>query len=515
MATATGYWTCKANIHRNYSTDVIEYIASNTQAWAGSPGQQNTGYVSMPALSVVSARTGYTLKGYSQDRYATSADILPDDNLYWTDAGSWTKTFEVYCVWKANTYTVSYNAGGGSGAPASQTKTYGVNLTLRSSTPTWSGHTFVKWNTKADGTGTSYSPGGTFTTNANTTLYAIWSAATYTVSYNANGGSSAPASQTKNFNEALTLSSSTPTRVGHTFSRWNTKADGTGANYNPGGAYTANADVTLYAVWTVNTYDVVYDANGGTGAPESQQKTYLVDLTLSDTVPTRDGFTFVHWNTKLDDTGATYDPGDTFSSNYSVTLHAIWTRSEYIITYDANGHGTAPAAQTKEPGGSVTIADAITADHYTFKWWCSTPDNTGALFLPGSTYSADLDRTLYAIWQADTHTVTFDADGGTVSPATKTVTYGEKYGTLPTPTKPGETFYGWFLGDLLITENSIVELDDDATLKAAWSIRSSMRVKGSDGNLHTGALYVKGSDNVMHMAIAYVKGSDGNMHING
>ena len=113
------------------------------------------------------------------------------------------------------------------------------------------------------------------------------------------------------------------------------------------------------------------------------------------------------------------------------------------------------------------------------------------------------------------YTVTFNADGGTVSPASKQVLYGSKYGTLPTPTKTGETFYGWFLGDILVTENSIVDLTDDATLKASWSIRSQVRVKGSDDTLHTGAMYVKGSDGDMHMAIAYVKGSDGQMHING
>ena len=140
---------------------------------------------------------------------------------------------------------------------------------------------------------------------------------------------------------------------------------------------------------------------------------------------------------------------------------------------------------------------------------------TGTSYDPGDTYSADANVTLYAIWLVGVFTVTFDADGGTVTPATKQVLYGSMYGTLPTPRKSGETFYGWFLGDLLITENSVVDLDDDATLKAAWSVRSSMRVKGSDDQLHTGALYVKGSDGQMHMAIAYVKGSDGQMHING
>lgn len=515
MAYSYFNWTCKAQIHRNYSPDAVDYIASQVGTAYGPTGQQNTGWVNLPAYSVVSARTGYSLIGYSQDRYASSPDLYANSTLYWTEANSWTHTFEIYCVWKADTYTVSYNAGGGSGAPASQTKTYGVNLTLSNGTPSWTGHTFVKWNTKADGTGTSYYPGGTFTTNANTTLYAIWSTVTYTVTYNANGGSGAPSSQTKTYGVALTLSSTKPTRTGYTFSKWNTNASGTGTNYNSGGTYTANAAVTLYAVWAINTYTVSYNANGGSGAPASQTKTYGTNLTLSSSTPTKTGFNFDHWNTKADDTGTTYSPGGTYSANAAVTLYAIWTRAEYVITYDANGHGTAPATQTKTAGNSVVLADALSEPHLTFDEWNTKADGTGTPYTPGSTYSVDADLNLYAIWTPATYTITFDADGGTVSPATKTVTYGEKYGTLPTPTKSGETFYGWFLDDLLVTENSIVDLDNAETLKAAWSIRSSMRVKGSDGNLHTGALYVKGSDNVMHMAIAYVKGSDGNMHING
>jgi uncharacterized repeat protein (TIGR02543 family) len=78
----------------------------------------------------------------------------------------------------------------------------------------------------------------------------IGSAATYTVKYDANGGSGAPSSQTKTQGATLTLSSTKPTRSGYTFKCWNTKSDGTGTSYNSGSSYTANANVTLYAIWT-------------------------------------------------------------------------------------------------------------------------------------------------------------------------------------------------------------------------------------------------------------------------
>lgn len=113
---------------------------------------------------------------------------------------------------------------------------------------------------------------------------------TYTVSYNANGGSSAPASQTKTYDVKLTLSSSVPTRTGYTFVGWATSSSASSAQYYAGGAYTANANVTLYAVWKGNQYNISYNANGGTGAPTPQTKTHGTALTLSSTVPTREGY---------------------------------------------------------------------------------------------------------------------------------------------------------------------------------------------------------------------------------
>ena len=172
----------------------------------------------------------------------------------------------------ATTYTVSYNANGGSGAPTSQTKTYGVNLTLSSIKPTRSGYVFSGWNTNSSGTGTNYASGGTYSANAAVTLYAKWTAV-YTVSYNANGGSGAPTSQTKTHGVNLTLSNTKPTRAGYVFNGWNTNSSGTGINYASGGTYSANAAVTLYAKWIISTYTVSYNANGGTGAPLSQTKT--------------------------------------------------------------------------------------------------------------------------------------------------------------------------------------------------------------------------------------------------
>lgn len=145
-------------------------------------------------------------------------------------------------------YTISYNANGGTGAPASQTKWHGTNLALSATKPTRTGYSFAGWATSASGS-VAYQPGGTYSANAAATLYAKWTANTYTVSYNANGGTGAPAAQTKTYGVNLTLSSTKPTRTNYNFLGWATSASATTAQYSVGGSYTTNNAVTLYAVW--------------------------------------------------------------------------------------------------------------------------------------------------------------------------------------------------------------------------------------------------------------------------
>ena len=146
-------------------------------------------------------------------------------------------------------WTVSYDANGGSGAPGSQTKTYGSNLTLSNTKPTRTGHTFLGWSTDKNATSATYQPGGSYTSNSGATLYAVWKINTYTVSYDANGGSGAPASQTKTYGATLTLSKTKPTRTNYNFKGWSKDKSATSPTYSAGGVYTADAPVILYAVW--------------------------------------------------------------------------------------------------------------------------------------------------------------------------------------------------------------------------------------------------------------------------
>lgn len=159
---------------------------------------------------------------------------------------------------------------------------------------------------------------------SNTTL--SQTPASYTISYNANGGSGAPSSQTKYWGTDITLSSSAPSRTGYTFSGWNTQSNGSGTSYSKGSNYSSNSSVTLYAKWTPNTYSVTFDANGGTNAPSSQTKTYGQNLTLTSSIPKKERYNFKGWAETSTATSAAYQPGGTFSKviTSNITLYAVW-----------------------------------------------------------------------------------------------------------------------------------------------------------------------------------------------
>ena len=167
---------------------------------------------------------------------------------------------------------------------------------------------------------------------------------TYTVSYNANGGTGAPASQTKQHDITLTLSSTQPTRSGYKFAGWGTSATDTGVKYAAGGQYTGNASITLYAIWSnVAKLTINYNANGGYGAPSSQ--THLINTTskISGVKPTRDKYVFLGWSTSSSATKATYIAdgqytNNSFTDGATVTLYAVWLKKSPSIYINSSEH---------------------------------------------------------------------------------------------------------------------------------------------------------------------------------
>lgn len=209
---------------------------------------------------------------------------------------------------------ISHTVATGSGwSTSNQTMLYSVSKTYSRGTSVAEYKIFAKFS------GIDMLPDKTMSAS---TSFSVPKLASYTVSYDANGGTSAPSSQTKWHGTNLTLSSSKPTRTGHAFSKWLSTAQN--QYYNPGNLYGHNESTTMKAQWTANTYTVSYDANGGSGAPANQTKTYGVSLTLSSTKPTRTNYNFLGWATSASATTATYAAGESYTDNSAVTLYAVW-----------------------------------------------------------------------------------------------------------------------------------------------------------------------------------------------
>lgn len=292
-----------------------------------------TSAVTLPTPS----RTGYAFAGWyngSTKAGNAGASFTPTGNV--TLTASWTQ----------NSWTVTYAANGGSSTPASQTKLYGQTLTLRgaishanatatytvSYSANYSGgsnpssgtatkttkYAFSSWKAT---NGTTYAASGSYTANAATTMTAQWTSSASTTS--------------------VTLPTPT-TRTGYTFGGWYKESACTNKVGNGGASYTPTASITLYAKWTINTWAVSYNANGGTGAPASQTKTYNQTLTLSSTRPARSGYTFLGWATKSDGTGAAYSPGGSYTANAAATLYAVWVAVQVtsLSAYRSDSSGT-------------------------------------------------------------------------------------------------------------------------------------------------------------------------------
>lgn len=217
-------------------------------------------------------------------------------------------------------YTLSYSLNGGSGSISSQRFSYGKPIHITTTVPTKENYAFLYWCENSNGTGDTYDPGDSFWGYSNTTLYAIWKAPVY-VNYYANGGTNAPSRQAKIYQKNLTLTTSKPSRDSYVFKRWNTNTTDTGTSYNPGDTYTEDVALSLYAIWNPT---IIYDANGGSGAPAKQTKVYGEAITLQTGIPTRSGYSFVSWNTSSTGSGTSVSPGSSYTDNTSVILYAIW-----------------------------------------------------------------------------------------------------------------------------------------------------------------------------------------------
>ena len=342
-------------------------------------------------------------------------------------SGSWYKsstiTSAANCVAPTTTtYTATFYANGGTFSDGSTTWSKTIYSGARNYFSQMGIPTLTKSGCTADGwymtnaSGTVYRQ--YFDTGDATKFYAHWNCSssggetgggenptptTYTIKYDANGGTGAPSNQTKKQGESLTISTAKPTKTGYTFTSWNTKKDGTGTKYDIGALYTVDAELTLYAQYKENTvtYTIKYDANGGENAPKEQTKTKGKELVLSTTVPTKEGYIFVNWNTKKDGTGSAYAAGGKYSSNANVILYAQYEKElnedevQYTITFYMNDGTTEKSTKVVNKWNKVVKPEDPTREGYTFDGWYDKKENGKEYDF---TKEVTSDISLYAYW---------------------------------------------------------------------------------------------------------------------
>ena len=285
-------------------------------------------------------------EGYKDNAFDTTTDewtTNPDGTITRTV----TKTCR-YCGHKEEIkeYKVklTYDANGGAGTIDSATGAAGESVTVAENGFTRDNYTFTGWNTQADGSGTAYSAGNSFTLTEDTVLYAQWSKnapAQVNVSYDANGGAGTMESVTGDVGSEIVVQQSGFTRSEYTFTGWNTQADGKGTAYKPGDSFTLTENTVLYAQWSKNApaqVKVSYNANGGAGTMESVTGDVGSKIVIRQNGFTRSGYTFTGWNTQADGKGTAYKAGDSFTlTDKDTVLYAQWSKNSASVGTGTNG----------------------------------------------------------------------------------------------------------------------------------------------------------------------------------
>ena len=289
-----------------------------------------------------------------------------------------------------------------------------------------------------DGNGNSYEPGGSVPADV-TELTAQWTAPTYAVTLNTNGGTINNGNVTGyTYGVGATLPAADDmTYTGHTFKGWYDNENLTGSPVTAiGGAETGNKE--YWAKWEINQYTITFDTNGGSEiAPITQD--YGTEITAPDN-PTRKGYTFKGWDKEIPKTM----PAE------NMTVKAQWEINQYTITFDTNG-GSEIAPITQDYGTEITAPDNPTRKGYTFKGWDKEIPET----MPAE------NITVKAQWEINQYTITFDTNGGSeIAPITQD--YGTKITVPADPTRKGYTFKGW---DKEIPETMPAE---NITITARW-----------------------------------------------
>lgn len=435
----------------------------NTPAGSNAPGTPASRTV--PYNTAASDTSGWTtgdtgkIPGYRFDGWYTA----PNGGNKYDFNTPLTNNVTVYAHWIGNGYTVRFTGNGATGGNTpDQAFQYNIGQNLRRNGFTRDGYTFTGWkradNQQAYGDG-QWVNNLTTQPDGIVTMVAQWSANEAHIRYNPNppAGKTTGGNGTPNWDghtgDTPTIGGNGWTIDGYTFAGWTTSPDGGGTKYAPGASWTANGTLTLYAQWTPGEAGLTYDGNGATGGKTDPQNGVTDQkVNVRQNGFTRDGYTFVRWDTQADCRGKAVNLGDKWTLQGSSTLYACWAGNVQTLTYHGNGATDGnTAAQSGKTGDELTTnANGFTRDGYTFVEWNTKADGTGGHYGKGTNGVAKwtmlpAGNDLYAIWQANPANIRYRDDWGATGSTPDTTGVTGQNVTIAQNgfTRPGYTFTGW------------------------------------------------------------------------
>jgi uncharacterized repeat protein (TIGR02543 family) len=428
-------------------TYTITYNSNGANS--GSPQRATDTYTTAGTAVTLSgagtlAKDGFDFAGWST---SPTGDVI---------VGTYTTTSNVtlHAVWTIKSIAISFAKGAASAFnftnfPTGRSANFGSTITLNdavdsAATIGGSSYAFVGWRFSDN----DYKSGSPYLLTATPPTFTAQWAKLFAVRYVLNGGTAAVGSSTVDaeclqadntcLDAQIITSNAAPTRAGYQFAGW---ADQNGTTVPTADSFTVSSSrYLIYANWTPINYSITYQANGGSTVDSSFTKrlgeTFTVGSALS-----RSGYDFTFWS----DGSSTIGAGATYYITIpgAVVLTAQWSPKTYTIAYDWNG-GTGSATNSDTfTVGTTPVTLPLVGDHvkdgFQFNGWSTAPDGT----LISGGYAPTSNVKLFAIWGSGSYVVTFDAAGGSVSPATATVPNGSAV-SLPTPTRTSYHFDGWF-----------------------------------------------------------------------
>lgn len=494
----TAKLTSDATVYAKWTanTCTVKYDAGGGQG--SMPDQKFTFGVPQNLTRNTFTRSGWAFTGWKR---ADTGDAYQDGqqvaNLICTPNGG----APFVAQWTPNAAAINYNANppagrtaGGQGT-ANWTGHTGDTQAIGANGWTVDGYTFIGWNTSADGKGTAYAPGTTWTANGTLTLYAQWTPGQAGLTYDGNGATGGKTDpQPGKTDEKINVRDNGFTRDGYTFVRWDTQAGCKGKAVDPGDEWTLQGSGTLYACWAGTVQNLAYHGNGATGGKTDPQSGKTGDeLTTNANGFTRDGYTFVRWDTAKDGSGTAYGEGKNGVSQYTMKpagndLYAIWKANPASIVY-RNGYpnttGSTPDT-TGSTGDTVTVSqNGFDRPGYTFTGW-STSKRGDPSLNPGDKHTLEPGTTtVWAQWKANPAHLVYNSNVGGIGSETRTVdgVVDQTVKTLGNPfDRPGYTFSGWNTqadgkgkaydpgADCTLTANDKSTPKNTSVLYAQWTI---------------------------------------------